>query len=95
MIYEFEVLADIISPKTNKVVKKDIIYKRTFDTDTIGIEEFLDEKGKKIAKYCMINDKEKIYKVNHPYSTIIELLKPVKVIGLIGKTKSYKKRKYV
>lgn len=90
MIYEFEVLADIISPKTNKVIKKDITYKKTFDTDLIGIEEFVDPKGKKIAKYCMITDDSKCYKVNHPYKDIISLMKPVQIIGLIGKSKKYK-----
>lgn len=95
MIYEFEVLADIISPKTNKVIKKDIIYKKTFDTDFLKAEEYLDNRGKTIAKYCMVTEDEKTYKINHPYNYIVELLKPVKIIGLIGKSKQYKKGKYV
>ena len=95
MIREFEILTDVISQKTNKIIRQDVLQKKTFDTDLISVEEYIDLKGKKIAKYCYITDETKYYKVNLPYKDVVALIKPVEVIGLIGKSKRYKNGRMV
>lgn len=91
MIQEFEVFVDIVV--NNKLIKKNLISKKTFDTDNIKVEQCFSNTGKLIKKHCFIHEGDRIFKANHPYDYIKKLTEPVKVVGLIGKSKVYKNGK--
>lgn len=93
MIREFEVFIDIVNPKTNKLVVKSAICKKTFNTDEIKVEQCFNDKGKLVKKHCFIYEGEKIFKANHTYEYVKKLTEPVQIIGLIGKSKIYKNGK--
>lgn len=92
---EFEIFVDVMNPKTGKITKKDIICKRTFETDNIEVEQFLSNTGKIIPKHCFIYIGDKCYKVNHSYDYVNQLISPIKVEGLIVKSKRYKNGRMV
>lgn len=87
MIKELEVFIDIVDPKTSKLLKKNVICKRTFETDKIQVEQFFNNKGNPVKKYCFIYDDNKIFKANHSYEYIKKLTQPIQVIGFAGKSK--------
>lgn len=91
MIREFEVFVDIV--KNNKVVKKNLISKKTFDTDIIRVEQYYNDNGRLVKKLCFIYEGDKVFKANHSYEYVKKLTEPTQVIGLIGKSKLYKNGK--
>lgn len=90
MVRELTVLTDFYT-KNNKLLHKDLAYKKTFETDKLDIENYLDEKGRISKKYCTGIYEDKFYKIAHPYEYVKELKEPIKVLGLISKSKGYGK----
>ena len=90
MVRELIVLTDFYS-KANKLLKKDLAYRKTFETDKLDIEDYINEKGRVIKKYCTAIYEDRFYKLNHTYEYVKMLKEPIKVVGLIGKTKGYGK----
>lgn len=89
MRMELEVIADIL--QKSKKTTKELIYKKEFELDSIFLEQYIDNKGKIINKYCGVIDGEKYYKVNHPYNYLRAFTTPIVVKGLMSKSKSYGK----
>lgn len=65
----------------SKVVKKNVIFRKTFDTNTITVQEFIDAKGNISKKYCTIYEGDLGYKAVHKFDVIEKMLKHVTVIG--------------
>lgn len=83
---EFEIISDVIG-NNNKVVKKDIIYKKVFDLDKIEVEQFISNRGTVVKKYCTITCENKFYKVNNSYDYISSLILPIEVKGFNSRWK--------
>lgn len=90
MKVELEVISDVIG-LNNKVVIRDMTYKKVFELDEIEAEEFISNKGKVVKKYCTVTCENKFYKVNKPYSELASLLMPTVVKGFYSKTTTYEK----
>ena len=59
---EIEVNGGDVLSLTNKVIKKDVCYKRMFELDNILIEQYINTKGNIVKKYCTIIENDKYYK---------------------------------
>lgn len=64
-----------------KIVKKNVIFKKTFDTNAITVQEFIDTKGNISKKYCTVYEGELGYKAVHKFAVIEKMLKHVTVVG--------------
>lgn len=93
MKYEFEVIGNITRVVRKKEVNKDVIFKKLFDLDTVAVEEYIDEKGKVLRKYCTIVENTNFFKINHPYNDVVRLIKPVVVQGFHARRESNTIRK--
>lgn len=87
---ELEIISDIVGPN-NRVVKKDVIYKKVFELDNIEVEHFISNKGIIVKKYCSVLSENKYYKVNSSYESIAKLITPVEVKGFYSKSTKYEK----
>lgn len=87
---ELEVISDILGPN-NRVVKKDVVYKKIFELDNIEVEHFISNKGTIVKKYCTVVSDNKFYKVNSTYEAIASLITPVEVKGFYSKSSKYEK----
>lgn len=79
-------ISDITGPvnqKTGvaKVVKKNVVFKKTFDTNFITVQEYIDAKGNVSKKYCTVYEGELGYKAVHKFEAVEKMLKHVTVIG--------------
>ncbi len=81
---------DVLSDK-NKVIKKDMCYKRMFELDNILIEQYINPKGVIVKKYCTIIEQDKYFKANIPYETLSAMLRPLEIKGFAAKSISYEK----
>lgn len=81
---------DVLNSK-NKVIAKDVCYKRIFELDNILIEQYLNPKGVIVKKYCTIIEQDKYFKANIPYDTLSAMLRPLEVKGFAAKSISYEK----
>jgi hypothetical protein len=90
MKHELEIISDVIS-NNNKIVKKDIVYKKVFEMDNAEIEQFISPKGAIINKYCTLIIGDKYYKVNSPYEVVSKLVRPTVVKGFYSKSTRYGK----
>ena len=87
MLIELDIIADVYGPGSEdnqpKLIKKDIIYKKLFDTTQIKAEEYVNNKGIVAKSYVNIIEGENTYKCKHKYSDIIVKLKPIIVRGFM------------
>lgn len=86
MLIELDILGDVYgSPKkgsdTPRLIKKDVVYKRIFDTVSIKAEEYINAKGKTVKSYCNILEGELTFKAKYPYKDILTKLQPIEVRG--------------
>lgn len=88
---EIEVNGGDVLSATNKVIKKDVCYKRMFELDNILIEQYINTKGNIVKKYCTIIENDKYYKANIAYEELSALLRPMEVKGFMAKSISYEK----
>lgn len=89
---EFQILTDIYN-EAGKCIKKDVTYNKLFETDEIGLENYIDSKGKVIVEYSGVIYRDKYYKVNIPYEQMKEYVSPLVVKGLIAKSTYNEKTK--
>lgn len=87
---ELEIISDIVGPN-NRVVKRDVVYKKIFELDNIKAEEYISNKGTIVKKYCTIVYEDKFYKVNSPYEVIAAMIQPLEVKGFYSKSSKYEK----
>jgi len=87
---ELEIISDILG-SNNRVVKRDVIYKKIFELDNIEVEEFISNKGTIVKKYCTLVVDNKFYKVNSPYEVVAAMIQPLEVKGFYSKTSKYEK----
>jgi predicted MPP superfamily phosphohydrolase len=83
---ELEIISDIYG-LNERIVKKDVIYKKIFELDEIEVEQYISSKGNIVKKYCTITANNKYYKVNSPYEHIRNLITPITVGGFANKVK--------
>ena len=88
---ELEILTDVYSPDGVKCIKKDVIYKKVFETNDIESEQYIDDKGKIIGKYTGVIYRDKYYKVNVPYETMKQYNQPLVIKGLFAKSSYHEK----
>ena len=92
---EFNIVVDIYGPpdKTGrpKLIKKGVIYKKSFDPNLVYPEEYLDKKGKIVKKYTSIEYGDKYYTLAHNIEYVKKALGPLVINGLAGKARYNKK----
>lgn len=85
MVKEFIVVADIMSPPNakglTKVIKKNVEYKKQFETTNILAENYIDQKGNISKKYCMIKDGDNYFKVKGKYEEICKINNHIEIRG--------------
>jgi len=86
MVVTLNLISDITGnpdPKTgiSKVVKKNVVFRKTFDTNMITVQEFIDTKGNISKKYCTVYEGELGYKAVHKFDAIEKMLKHITVTG--------------
>lgn len=87
-IQVFNVLTDTY--KTNKkgeqlLVKRNVQYKKMFETNGLLVEHYLNSKGEPSKRWCMVkepNGDNSYYRLNHKFEEIEKLIKPVFIHGL-------------
>ena len=94
MVVTLEVLTDIYSQPdkdgNTKMIKKDVIYRKQFDTTSMLVENYTNPKGQIVKKYCIVKQDENYYKLNHSFEEIERLTQPLKFNGFKYGTKGRK-----
>lgn len=99
MLIELDVIVDLYdspNPETGetKLIKKGIIYKKTFNTESTNVEQYISDKGKILKSYAnVISASGQTFKVKHSYEKVHSLLNPIQVKGLVKYAK-YAKGSY-
>ena len=87
MLIELNILGDVYGLPTEEgkpnLIKKNVQYKRLFDTVTIKAEEYINEKGKVLKSYVNIIEGDSTFKAKHPYKDIVIKLQPIEIKGFI------------
>lgn len=77
MILTLNCLTDIYSkPDKNgiqKLVKRNVNYKRQFDSNIITAEQYITAKGEISRKWCTVKNNEEYIRVNHSFEYIEKL----------------------
>lgn len=85
MVVTLDIITDIYSlPDKNgnqKLIKRNLKYKKTFDTNFMQVQHFIDTKGNISKKYCLINEGDSSYKAAHKFEEIEKLVRPMKING--------------
>lgn len=93
MLIELDIIGDVYGPGTGDnppvLIKKGIIYKKLFDTNSIKAEQYISDKGIILKSYVNIIEGENTYKAKHKYSDIINRLQPIVIKGFRGHGKRY------
>ena len=92
MVITLEILSDVYSKpdKTGiqKIIKRNVISKKQFDTVQILAEQYITTSGKISKKWCTLKVGEEYFRVNHKFEEIEKLTQHVKVGGFkYGNTK--------
>lgn len=95
MLIELNLMVDLydtpIEDQPPKLIKKNILYKKVFDTTTVTCEHYINEKGIVLKGYSnIITNTGQVYKVRHSYEEVRDKLNPVKVRGFISYAKKGK-----
>lgn len=97
MIIELNILADVYGPPKEdgrpNIIKKNVVFKKMFDTNQIKAEEYISEKGYILKGYVNIIEGENTFKAKHKYSDIVTKLRPIEVKGYLGHGKRKKNNK--
>lgn len=64
-----------------KLVKRGVVIKKQFDTSSILVNQYIDDKGRVSKKFCEIKDGDLVYKAVHQFNEIEKLINPVIVKG--------------
>ena len=84
MVVTLNVLYDIFkADRSGKqvLIKKDVEYKKMFETNGLLAEHFSSKNGVVSKKYCMVKEGDAHFKLNHKFEDIEKLIKPVKIRG--------------
>lgn len=83
MIVVLKTLVDIYSKpdKTGKqkIIKKNVQCRRTFDTNSILVEEHIKENGEINKKQCNVKEGDNYYRVAHSFEYVSKLIDPPKL----------------
>lgn len=85
MVVTLDIVTDIFSEPDKagkqKIIKRNLKIKKTFDTNFIRAGHFIDNKGNISKKYCTIYEGDLSYKAAHKFEDVEKLLSPVKIRG--------------
>lgn len=84
MVVELEVITDIYKATEEgeqKLVKKGCTYSKQFETNHILVENFVNERGRVVKKYCVIKQDGEYFKINKKFEEVVKLTKPLKIKG--------------
>lgn len=96
MVVTLEVITDVYSKPDSKgntkIVKKNLKYKKQFDTQVILAENFTDNRGTIVNKYCIVKSGEDYFKLNHSFTEIEKLIQdPIEFNGFKIRNNKHKK----
>jgi hypothetical protein len=88
MLIELDVIVDLYDTPNSetgeaKLIKKGIIYKKTFNTEATTVEQYISDKGLVLKSYSNVTYNGQTFKVKESYEKVYNKLKPIKVGGLI------------
>lgn len=64
-----------------KLIKKNVQFKKSFETNIMGIQNYIDLKGNVSKKYSIVTEGERAYKAIHKFEDLTKLVSPIKVEG--------------
>lgn len=64
-----------------KLIKKNVQFKKSFESNNITIQHFIDSKGNLSKKYSMVFEGPEGFKVNKKFEELERLVSPVKIEG--------------
>lgn len=71
-----------------KLIKKNVKYQKSFETNIMSIQNFIDSKGNISKKYSIVLEGERAYKTIHKFEELKRMVSPIKVEGFkYGNTK--------
>jgi len=87
-IQVFKVLTDVYKTDKKgiqKLIKRNVEYKKMFETNGLLVEHYLNAKGVPSKKWCIVkepNGDDRYFRLNHKFEEIEKLIKPVFITGL-------------
>lgn len=66
-----------------KMIKKDIEFLKTFESNNINIQHYITPKGLISKKLCLVYEGDKDYLCKHKFEDLERLISPVKVKGYV------------
>lgn len=64
-----------------KLIKKNVIFKKSFETNNITIQHYIDQKGNISKKYSMVYEGDQGYRTIHKFEELEKLVAPLKIKG--------------
>lgn len=64
-----------------KVVKRSLKFRKSFNTENISVQDYIDNKGVISKRYCTVNEGELSYKAAHSFNYVNNLIQPIKFRG--------------
>lgn len=81
---EYQVITDIYNEQ-GKIVKKNILYNKVFETNEMHVESYIEKNGKVISKYTGVIYDDKYYKINKPFEEVSKEVRPIVIEGFKSK----------
>lgn len=85
MVITLNLTTDVYSQPDKKgnqrIIKKGVKFKKTFDTNNIQVQNYIDAKGNISSKYSMVFEGEQGYKALHKFEELERLVSPLKIRG--------------
>jgi len=85
MVVTLELIRDVYTlpdaKGKQKCIKRNVKYNKTFDTNFIQAEHFIDSRGNISKKYCLVYEGDNAFKANHKFEYVEKLIKPLKING--------------
>lgn len=64
-----------------KVIKRNIVFKKQFESNQILVEQYLNTKGEVSKKWCAITLGDTYYRIAHKFEDVKQLTEPMKIRG--------------
>tara|TARA_R110000868_G_scaffold104015_1_gene286106 strand:- start:561 stop:836 length:276 start_codon:yes stop_codon:yes gene_type:complete len=86
MIIVLKTLVDIYKPQTKpdtlpKLIKRNVECKRTFESHSIVLEQYIKPNGEISKKWCNIKEGDGYYRINHSFEYVQNLIAPTYIKG--------------
>ncbi len=64
-----------------KLVKRGVKYKKTFNSESINVQQYITYKGTPHKSMCLVFEEGKEYMCGHSFEYVERMIKPIEIVG--------------